>query len=67
MGYYWAATPELPDDVAGDVGLDEEFEDQAQAEAWLTANYEDLAAAGAHEVSLYDADRLVYGPMSLEA
>ncbi len=67
MGYYWAATPEPPQDVAGDLGLEVEFDDQAQAEAWLTASYTDLADAGVHQVSLYESDRLVYGPMSLDA
>lgn len=67
MGYYWAATPEPSEDVAADLGLDTEFDDQARAEAWLTASYEELGGAGVHAVSLYENDRLVYGPMSLEA
>lgn len=67
MGYSWVATPEPADDVAAGLGLDAEFDDQATAEAWLTATYEELADAGVHAVSLYEADRLVYGPMGLEA
>ncbi len=67
MGYYWAATPQPVEEVAAELGLDAEFDDQGRAEAWLTASYEDLAAAGVHEVSLYENDRLVYGPMSLDA
>lgn len=67
MGYYWAATPEPSAEASTDLGLDTEFDDQGRAEEWLTANYEVLADAGVHEVSLYEADRLVYGPMSLEA
>jgi len=67
MGYYWAAMPEPPEDVAADLGLDAEFDDQARAEAWLTAVYEELSEAGVHAVSLYESDRLVYGPMSLES
>jgi hypothetical protein len=43
------------------------FPSQADAEAWLTLSYPDLVDAGASEVSLYEGDRLVYGPMSLEA
>ena len=66
MGYYWAATPEPTEETAADLGLDTEFDDQARAEAWLTASYAELAEAGLHEVSLYESDRLVYGPMSLE-
>ncbi len=67
MGYYWAATPEPAEDVAAGLGLDVEFDDQSRAEAWLTASYTDLAEAGVHAVSLYESDRLVYGPMGLEA
>lgn len=67
MGYYWAATPQPRDDVAAGLGLTAEFDEQADAETWLTTSYAELAEAGIHEVSLYEADRLVYGPMSLEA
>lgn len=45
----------------------ESFGSQAEAEAWLTAHFLDLADAGVAEVSLYEEDRLVYGPMSLDA
>jgi hypothetical protein len=67
MGYYWTATPALPEDVAAALGLEVEFDDQARAEAWLTSAYAELAEAGVHGVSLYEAGRLVYGPMSLDA
>lgn len=66
MGYYWAATPEPSDEVAAELGLLVEFDDQVRAEAWLVGSYEQLAAAGVHAVSLYEAGRLVYGPMGLE-
>ena len=66
MGYYWAATPEPTEEAAADLGLDVEFDDQAEAEAWLSASYAELAEGGVHKVSLYESDRLVYGPMSLE-
>ncbi len=65
MGYYWAAMPEPTDEAAADLGLAVEFDDQAEAEAWLSASYEALAEGGVHTVSLYESDRLVYGPMSL--
>jgi hypothetical protein len=66
MGYYWAATPEPTEEAAADLGLDVEFDDQAQAEAWLSASYAELAEGGVHKVSLYESGRLVYGPMGLE-
>lgn len=46
--------------------LTERFDDQAVAEEWLTANYEDLLDAGTTAVTLFEGDREVYGPMSLE-
>lgn len=67
MSYHWVATPELPDGEADELGLDRTFDDQADAEQWLTHSYEELSVAGVREVTLYEQDRLVYGPMSLEA
>lgn len=66
MGYYWTTTPELPDEVQAELGLVTEFDDQGQAEAWLTANYGELSQSGAHQVCLFEGDRLVYGPMALD-
>lgn len=52
--------------VAGDTGVEERFPTQGEAETWLGEVYPDLLAAGVRAVSLYEADRRVYGPMSLE-
>lgn len=52
-------------DLARD-GLVQEFADQGAAEEWLSTFFDDLAEAGVAAVSLYEGDRLVYGPMSLE-
>ena len=48
-------------------GLMPRFDDQAQAEDWLSLFFGDLQEGGVADVSLYEEDRLVYGPMSLEA
>lgn len=48
-------------------GLLPRFEDQGRAEQWLQLYYSDLLDQGVAEVSLVEEDRLVYGPMSLEA
>ncbi|GAB3698182.1 hypothetical protein [Mariniluteicoccus flavus] len=45
--------------------IDATFATQADAEAWLTEAYEDLADDGVTEVTLKEGDRVVYGPMSL--
>lgn len=59
--YRWVAEPDpAPAELAGS------WPDQARAEEWLTGAYPDLLEAGVTAVSLYEADRLVYGPMSLE-
>ncbi len=43
------------------------FPSQADAETWLGQVWRDLAGGGVRDVSLYDGDRLVYGPMSLDS
>lgn len=52
--------------VTGDLA-GETFASQADAESWVGEFYADLAAAGVDAVTLFEADRLVYGPMSLHA
>ena len=42
------------------------FQTQGEAETWLGEFYPSLVSAGVRAVSLYEADRLVYGPMPLE-
>lgn len=44
----------------------ERFPTQGEAESWLGETYPDLLDSGVHAVSLYEGDRLVYGPMGLE-
>lgn len=61
MALRWQAVPE------GDAlpSLGGEFASQTQAEAWLSANYVELAEAGVSAVTLWDETTVVYGPMSL--
>jgi hypothetical protein len=44
-----------------------EFPTRSDAETWLGEAYPDLAEAGVSAVTLFEGDREVYGPMSLEA
>lgn len=46
---------------------DQTFPSQADAESWVGEFWPDLAEAGVAAVTLFEADREVYGPMSLEA
>lgn len=41
------------------------FPSQSEAEAWVGESWRELLADGVDAVSLYEGDRLVYGPMSL--
>jgi hypothetical protein len=46
---------------------DQRFPNQADAESWVGEVWADLAARGVDAVTLFEDDRLVYGPMSLHA
>ena len=66
MAYHWA--PVTGAYSLGDLesaGLLHRFEDQAAAEEWLGLFYGELLEQGVAEVSLYEEDRLSYGPMPL--
>ena len=45
----------------------QEFPTRADAESWLGEFWSDLAERGVTAVTLYEDERLVYGPMSLAA
>ena len=45
----------------------EPFPTQSDAETWLGENWRELLSAGIEQVTLLDAGREVYGPMSLRA
>lgn len=53
--------------VEGEYLTRTEFPTQADAEAWLSESWSDLADAGVASVSLWCDGELVYGPMSLSA
>ena len=44
-----------------------EFPTRSDAESWLGEAYPDLSDDGVAAVTLFEGDREVYGPMSLEA
>jgi hypothetical protein len=63
---------QLHDVLGGDARVPEEYSDQrfasqADAESWVGEIWAELAAAGVDSVTLYEHDRVVYGPMSLRA
>ena len=56
------AEVEVPSEYAG-----QRFSSQADAESWVGEIWAALAEAGVDAVVLMEADRTVYGPMSLHA
>ena len=53
---------DVPSEYAG-----RRFASQADAESWVGEIWSDLAEVGVDAVTLLEADRVVYGPMSLHA
>lgn len=66
MTFRWATQPDVSADLA-EAGLAQEFDSQQLAEQWLSDYFIDLVELGAAEVTLFDGDRMVYGPMPLSA
>ena len=52
--------------VEGELG-EQRFPSQGDAESWVGEVWRELAEAGVAAVTLFELDREVYGPMSLEA
>ncbi|KRC49115.1 hypothetical protein ASE19_18600 [Nocardioides sp. Root79] len=52
--------------VTGDLA-DQTFPSQGDAESWVGEIWHELADQGVAQVTLFEADREVYGPMSLSA
>lgn len=66
MSYRWTPGKGTYSTQALDeAGLLPAFDAQPAAEEWLTLFFEELLDQGVVEVSLYEEDRLVYGPMPL--
>ncbi|WP_127783363.1 hypothetical protein [Rhodococcus sp. X156] len=63
MAHRWRYEDSAGHPVAGP---DLEFDDAAEAEAWFSDSWEELAGAGVHQVVLLDGDTKVYGPMGLD-
>lgn len=49
----------------GVMAAEQRFPSQSDAETWLGEFYPDLRSAGVGSVVLFQAERAVYGPMSL--
>jgi hypothetical protein len=47
------------------IGTSESFDSRGDAESWVGEEFEDLLEKGIDQVTLFDGDTEVYGPMSL--
>lgn len=63
MSWFWRVEASVTPG-AGDLGG--AFDSQQAAEAWLTTHFLELSGHGVGAVALYEEERLVYGPMSLD-
>jgi len=57
----------LDSDGAHAAGPDVTFDNQDEAQRWLSGEWEALLASGVAAVSLLAGESVVYGPMSLQA
>ncbi len=65
MSWTWRYTDPTGADM--DVADSQSFESRSDAESWLGEHFAELADQGVEAVTLYEAERKVYGPMSLSA
>ena len=60
MAWHWVGDPQIPKE------FERSWLSQGDAESWLGEFYPELRTVGVRTVTLYEEDRLVYGPMSLD-
>lgn len=65
MSYRFEYTGEFSRAELERAELTREFDTQQAAEEWLTIYFTDLVRLGVSEVTLFEEDRPVFGPMSL--
>lgn len=66
--WWWRLLSASGAEVTVGADYDEQrFASQGDAESWIGEVWSELAGAGVSGVVLYEHDREVYGPMSLEA
>ncbi len=65
--WHWRLLDADAAEVEVEADLVQTFSNQSDAESWLGEFFTELADAGVDQVVLLEADREVYGPMSLHA
>lgn len=61
----WSWRYEKADGSSASALSQPEFTNQADAETWIGETWRELLDSGVDQVTLFEGDRLVYGPMSL--
>ena len=61
MGWTWR----LEKADGKNIGTSESFDSRGDAESWVGEEFEELLEKGIDQVTLYDGDTEVYGPMSI--
>ena len=65
VSWWWRLEDSSGGEVDGGELAGQEFWSQSDAESWVGETWQELADAGVDAVTLFEGDRLVYGPMSL--
>lgn len=65
MTFTWRLESSDGSTVTRPGGGDDRFPSQADAESWVGEAWKELLADGVDQVTLFEGDRVVYGPMSL--
>jgi hypothetical protein len=63
----WRLEDDGGNEVSAAAGAGQTFPSQSDAESWVGEVWRDLVDDGVDAVTLFEGDRLVYGPMSLHA
>ena len=67
MAWTWRLQDAAGETVTTDLNLEHGFPSRSEAESWVGEAWQDLLDAGVEQVTLYDEDHEVYGPMSLRS
>lgn len=63
----WTWQHEAVDGTPAEPARSQEFPTQADAESWLGETWRELRESGVAQVTLCEDERVVYGPMPLDA
>jgi hypothetical protein len=63
----WQLSNAAGEEVTSVVAGQSSFPSQSDAESWVGEVWRELAEEGVDAVTLFEGDRMVYGPMSLHA